>query len=353
MNLDFISTWFNVLVKPKETFEKEKVNSSYYEGLKNFAIGLIIYAFLSAFFTAFFSTQSVHSGFSLQSIVNELILAVLFLIPFLLVYYVIFYILNAICNGSATFKEIFYLSSLFFAPFIILNAVMNYALGFFSLNIFYYMGYSGYGLGLATLFFIMWSIYLTSKIIFSVFESKMKNNIIKAITEIIVFVISIFAVIFIVLNLLTVILFIPLKQDYSSFQEIKYSGQLKDKNIEIFYGKGVMFTGWGYSYEFANDGTLIFKTNESRFEQKTEQFKMDREKLENLAFQIQHLDFFTLKDDYDCRKDPSIKTSCFTDSQSVTIRLTIGDKTKSVYEYDNSGPIELRHIENLIKDWNN
>lgn len=50
MNLNFLMSWINVLIKPKETFEKEKANASFLKGFVNLVTAAIIFVFLSGFF---------------------------------------------------------------------------------------------------------------------------------------------------------------------------------------------------------------------------------------------------------------------------------------------------------------
>ena len=77
--------------------------------------------------------------------------------------------------------------------------------------------------------------------------------------------------------------------------------------------------------------------------------QISREKLENLAFQIQENKYFELEDSYDCRtQNPK---DCLTDQDETEFKVTIGDKTKTVKEYDDHGPKVLRHIQNLLTEY--
>ncbi len=134
----------------------------------------------------------------------------------------------------------------------------------------------------------------------------------------------------------------------NEIKDYPYNGELEGENIEIYYSIVYPLTGAGEALNFYNDGTVKITTFERMIDPnpKTSETKIDREKLENLAFQIQQLGFLELEDSYDCTE------KCLTDRADKEFKVTIGNKSKTIKESGDYGPKELNHIENLIKNYN-
>ena len=178
-------SWINVLIKPKETFEKEKANASFLKGFVNLVTAAIIFVFLSGFLMLF-PGPNFSWIFTTPILFRELTLFLTFLLPSLLFFYLVFFILNKLVKGKATIKDQFYLSTLFISPLIIIITIINSFLGRTQLYA---------GTVLIAVLFILYCVHLSSKIIFDAFEPKPRIFTgIKIITEITIFLIITIAI---------------------------------------------------------------------------------------------------------------------------------------------------------------
>ncbi|PIT84635.1 hypothetical protein COU37_01785 [Candidatus Micrarchaeota archaeon CG10_big_fil_rev_8_21_14_0_10_45_29] len=124
----------NVVLKPKPTFanEAKKENLKIMDGYKHFLIGGAIY---SVFFIPYYLLmQSLSSAFSSSAIAAKTMISfpvtiVLNLLTILIGPFItvgIYYVIAAILGGKCKFNKLFYLVSLYTAPFLIITSILLY-----------------------------------------------------------------------------------------------------------------------------------------------------------------------------------------------------------------------------------
>ena len=124
MNLNFFKTWFNVLIKPKETFQKEKKNVSINKGVINYYIVFLFY-----FILWFIIGYLLDSEYMLKPIEqNAMILLAVLVAPLAITILVsiwqgIIALVSAAFKGKGKIEEQYYLISLAFIPVIVIYSI--------------------------------------------------------------------------------------------------------------------------------------------------------------------------------------------------------------------------------------
>ncbi|MFH1257441.1 MAG: YIP1 family protein [Candidatus Micrarchaeota archaeon] len=116
--MEILNLWKEALLNPKETFARQKRNSSIGKALKHLAIALIIAAILLFLFSMFF--LPIMPGIS--TFANPILLPFIALFFILLFEGAIWFISRGL-GGRANFGQQFYLSALFLAPLWIIGMV--------------------------------------------------------------------------------------------------------------------------------------------------------------------------------------------------------------------------------------
>lgn len=145
--------WKSIFLKPVETIQKEKPNSSITEGVKNIVIGSAILAvlfsiglaFFGALFKAFLPTWLV--GGSIALIIAVIIVGLILLeVIETFINVGIIWVIARILGGKGSFAQQYYLTSLYVAPLLaiailffipILGTLLVLVLGLYSLYLLY------------------------------------------------------------------------------------------------------------------------------------------------------------------------------------------------------------------------
>ena len=126
-----ISAWFNSLIKPSETFTNELPNASLGKGTLNFLIaGLIIGVAYFLAYSLFFGL----TGFSSLGVLI-IIVAPIALIISSLIGTALYFIISKLVGGKGSYTGLYYLTSLYAVPIIVLALIpiVNIISGLYSI----------------------------------------------------------------------------------------------------------------------------------------------------------------------------------------------------------------------------
>lgn len=100
-------------------------------------------------------------------------------------------------------------------------------------------------------------------------------------------------------------------------------------------------SGWGdyYSFQFFNDGSVIYKGHGGSFISGKRKFKISQFKVEQLLAEFKRVNFFSMKDEY--------HQSMITDVGKTTTSISLEGRQKKVTS-NGGGPKELYELENKI-----
>lgn len=119
MNLNFIKTWTNVLIKPKETFEKEKVNASILNSVFHIVIAYLIWIIF------IYVKELTQSGeFYLNEFLMALAVTMLSVSLFFVLFQVCIYVIFKLMQIKGKLNEQIYFISLIFAPLIVIFSLL-------------------------------------------------------------------------------------------------------------------------------------------------------------------------------------------------------------------------------------
>ncbi len=148
----FFQKWYGALIKPKETFKKEKKNADYSEAVKHIGIAGLIFGIISFIFVNLGLYGSVN-----LNIINAGLSITAILLYSLLIFFInsgILYIFAKIFGGRGKYETQTYLFSLFKSPMLI---IVNFLLatanifGMSAIGSWIVIGLTAYSLYLATL----------------------------------------------------------------------------------------------------------------------------------------------------------------------------------------------------------
>lgn len=129
--MDF-NFWIEVFTKPKETFERENKNSNFGKGVNNYAIALAFSGFIGAlaillFPSVFTQETSKLYGFDYGAL-NLVVFPIISVIAGLIYSGIgngILHIIALLLGGKGTFKQFYYLFSLYMTPIVVIESVFS------------------------------------------------------------------------------------------------------------------------------------------------------------------------------------------------------------------------------------
>lgn len=193
MNLNFIKIWVNALTHPRETFEKEKTNSSFLIGFIYLFVGFLFFAFIAVLLESIvdlLTSESFKFSLFITHFIATLVDLLILVAPALLVLYLVVFVMQKLFKRQGTLEQQFYLMSLFISPLLVLYSVVSFLVNYFFEYYFYYQLIVG---GL----FGIYTAYLISVILTQVQKPMTQNKMAETIIKIILLIIVVSLIIFI------------------------------------------------------------------------------------------------------------------------------------------------------------
>ncbi|MFH1664315.1 MAG: YIP1 family protein [archaeon] len=119
---NFVLTWFNAFVHPKETFAKEKQKASFFIGLIYFLVAFFVFELIEGMKLSL-TTSPVLSG-----VIAVFVWMLVIFFILLAIWQGVLFLLVKLSGRKTKIKEQFYLISLYFTPLLLLFALVRFPL---------------------------------------------------------------------------------------------------------------------------------------------------------------------------------------------------------------------------------
>lgn len=124
--MDF-GLWKSMLMDPKATVADQKGKVNFGMGVNFYAIGLLVYAFLGTLYALLLAPELAKAtGITYVSLI---IIPITYVILGLIgsgIVVGILYLISMLLGGKGSFKQIFYLDSLYASPILIINGILQF-----------------------------------------------------------------------------------------------------------------------------------------------------------------------------------------------------------------------------------